>query len=82
VGQVSFILDTWSDQCYGSYLVITMHWIAEAEGSGTLQLKTSLIAFHCLHEGHTGRSMVRTVRHLLDRAGITMKVRRVFYLSD
>jgi len=82
VGQVSFTLDTWSDQRYGSYLVMTVHWIAEAEGSGTLQLKTLLIAFHRLHEGHTGRSMARTVRHLLDRAGVTTKVRRVFYLSD
>ena len=82
MGRVSFTLDIWLDQYYGSYLVITAHWIVEAEGSGTLQLKTALIAFHCLCEDHTGKSMARVVRRLLDRVGVTMKVRQVYYFSD
>ena len=82
MGRVSFTLDTWSDQRYGSYLAMTAHWVVEAEGSGTLQLKMALIAFHCLCEDHTTKSMARVVRHLLDRAGVTTKVRRVCYFSD
>src|SRR6266704_1280550 len=67
--------DTWSDQKRRHYLAITAHWIAEAKGTSSLQLKVALIAFHQLGRSHSGRSIARTVRHLLDRAGVMMKVR-------
>ena len=54
--------------------MITAHWIAKLEGSTSLQLKASLIAFHCLCGGHDGMSLAETVLHLLDRAGVTVKV--------
>lgn len=44
------------------------------EGSTSLQLKASLIAFHRLRGGHDGVSLGKTVFHLLDRAGVTVKV--------
>jgi hypothetical protein len=73
MGQVSFMLDTWSGQRYQLYLAITAYWITDIKG--VLQLKTALIAFHHLCQNHTGKLMARAVRHLLDRAGVTMKVR-------
>jgi hypothetical protein len=75
VGQVSFTLDTWSDQKRRHYLAITAHWIAEAKGTLSLRLKVALIAFHQLGRNLSGQSIARTVRHLLDRAGVTRKVR-------
>jgi len=77
MGQISFTLDTWSDQCRGSFLAVTAHWVASVRGSSALQLKTALIAFHRLRQNHTGKSMARTVMHLLDRADITVKVRQL-----
>jgi hypothetical protein len=78
VGRVSFTLDIWSDQRCGAYLAITAHWIANVEGTTALGFKTALIAFHRLHRRHDGRAIARTVIHLLDRAGVTVKVRRPY----
>jgi len=77
MGQISFTLDTWSDQCRRSFLAVTAHWVASVGGSSALQLKTVLIAFHRLCQNHTGKSMARTIMHLLDRADITVKVRQL-----
>jgi hypothetical protein len=82
VGRVSFTLDTWSDHQQRSYLAITAHWIANIEQSSALELKAALIGFHKLREGHTGKSMARVVVRLLDRAGVTVKVRRQYVLYD
>ena len=76
MGHVSLTADTWSDQSYNSYLAVTAHWVAQVDGTLALQLKTVLIAFHCLEQGHTGQTLAITVMHLLDRAGITLKVRQ------
>jgi len=54
---------------------MTAHWIARVEGSTSLQLKAALIAFHHLCGSHDGVLLVDTVVKLLDRAGITTKVR-------
>jgi len=67
--------DIWSDKNRRPYLAITAHWIACVEGSTSLQLKAVLIAFHCLCGSYDGASLVDTVVKLLDRAGITTKVR-------
>jgi len=77
IGQISFILDTWSHQCHRSFLAVTAYWVASVGGSLALQLKTALIAFHRLHKNYTGKSMARTVMHLLDRADIMVKVRQL-----
>ena len=60
---------------------MTTHWIAQAEG-GSLQLKSALIAFHRLRHSHSGTKLARTVVHLLDRAGVTVKVRHVLPAID
>jgi len=75
VGQVLFTLDLWSDQGIQPFLAITAHWVARVNGTSSLQLKTSLIVFHRVRHNHSGRSLAQTVLYLLDRAGVTMKVR-------
>jgi hypothetical protein len=74
MGQVSFTADIWSNQARVAYLAMTAHWIAKMEETNTLYLKCSLIAFHRLRKKHTGKSLARTVLHLLDRADVTLKV--------
>jgi len=76
MGHVFLMADTWSDQSYNSYLAVTTHWVAQVDGTSALQLKTALITFHCLEQGHTGQMLAITVMHLLDRASITLKVRQ------
>jgi len=82
MGQISFTLDTWSDQRRRSFLAVTAHWVASVEGTSVLQLKMVLIAFHRLRQNHTGKSMARTVMHLLDRADVTVKVRQLYSYRD
>ncbi|KAF8225380.1 hypothetical protein L208DRAFT_1306558, partial [Tricholoma matsutake] len=74
IGRVSFTTDIWLNKNCRPHLAITAHWIAKVEGSTSLQLKASLIAFHRLHGGHDGVSLGKTVFRLLDRAGVTIKV--------
>ena len=76
MGCVSLMADIWSDQSYNSYLAVTAHWVAQVNGTSALQLKTALIAFYCLEQGHTGITLAATLMHLLDRASITLKVRQ------
>ena len=79
MGRVSLTADTWSDQSYNSYLAVTAHWVAQVDGTSALQLKTALIAFHRLEEDHTGQTLAATMMELLDRAGITLKVRQTTF---
>ena len=67
--------DAWSSASLSSYLAVTAHWISEGEGGDSLSLKTALIGFHWLKTQHTRKNVARNVLHLLDRAGITAKVR-------
>jgi len=82
LGQVSFTMDMWSDQLHRPYLAMTAHWIAEAEGASGLELKSALIAFHRMRENHSGNKLAKTVIYLLDRAGVTMKVRQLCSSRD
>ena len=82
LGQVSFTMDIWSDQLRRPYLAMTAHWIAETAGASTLELKSALIAFHHMHENHSGDKLAKTVMYLLDRAGVTVKVCRLCSSSD
>ena len=75
MGQVSFMIDMWSDNPLQSYLAITGHWIARVKGTSSLQLESALIAFHWVRQDHSGKSLANIVLHLLDRAGVTLKVR-------
>ncbi|OJA15350.1 hypothetical protein AZE42_12785, partial [Rhizopogon vesiculosus] len=50
------------------------HWIAKMKEMGGLELKVALIAFHQVKGSHTGKSLARTVRYLLDWADITAKI--------
>jgi len=75
VGRVSFTMDMWSDNPLRSYLAITGHWIARVEGTSSLQLESALIAFHQVRQDHSGESLANIVLRLLDRAGVTLKVR-------
>ena len=56
--QVLFMLDLWLDQGIQPFLTITAHWVARVDRTLSLQLKTSLIAFHCVRHNHSGRSLV------------------------
>jgi hypothetical protein len=75
MGQISFTMDIWSDQNRQAFLALTAHWIAKRGDTDALVLRTALIAFHCLSGRHDGASLADTVLHLLDRAGVTLKVR-------
>ena len=75
MGWVSFTADIWSDPNRRPHLGMTAHWIAKVKGTTSLQLKVSLIAFHRLHGNHDGESLASTILQLLDRAGVTAKVR-------
>jgi hypothetical protein len=81
VGRVSFTMDVWSSKNSQPYLAITAHYIARVglEGTTSLRLKASLIAFHRICGTHDGVSLARTVIDLLDRAGVTVKVG--FYIT-
>lgn len=74
MGRVSFTADIWSDPNRQPFLGMTAHWIGKIEGTNSLQLKASLIAFHRLRGNHDGISLASTVLQLLDRAGVTGKV--------
>jgi hypothetical protein len=71
-GRISVTMDMWSDQNRRSYLAMTAHWITR---TSPLQLRTALIAFHRHHGRHDGKTLANVVLQLLDRAGITLKVR-------
>ena len=75
-GKISFTADLWSDHNLRPFLGMTAHWIAEEEGSSSLQLKSALVAFQRIWGPHDGPSLANVVFRLLDRAGITKKVRR------
>ena len=60
-----------------SYLALTAHWIALDAPSGRLSLRAALIGFHRLKKKHMGVNIARTIIHLLDRAGVTLKVRTI-----
>jgi hypothetical protein len=77
-GRISFTADIWSDSNRRGYLAITSHWIARDKATQRLELKRALLAFHRLHGSHDGKSMAEAALHLLDRAGITAKVRLLF----
>ena len=77
MGEISFTIDTWLDQNRRPYLAITAHWIAQNRETGALKLKAALIAFHRVCGGHDGLSLAGVVLGLLDRAGVTMKVRQL-----
>ncbi|KAJ8581509.1 hypothetical protein M405DRAFT_751700 [Rhizopogon salebrosus TDB-379] len=82
MGQVSFTADIWSNQALAAYLAMTAHWIAKVEETGTLALKGALTSFHRICNKHTGKSLARTVLHLLDRADVTIKVGLTLYLQS
>jgi hypothetical protein len=75
IGQISITADVWSDQNRHPFLAMMAHWIAKVEGTGALQLKTALIAFHHLRGQHDGKTLAENVIKLLDRAQITVKVK-------
>jgi hypothetical protein len=82
MGQISFTIDTWSDQRLQPYLAVTAHWIASVQGTSSLQLKAALIAFHRIRRNHTGKTLARATTHILDRAGITVKVSEICSCDD
>ncbi|KAF8835924.1 hypothetical protein BDN67DRAFT_912139, partial [Paxillus ammoniavirescens] len=56
------------------FLVVTAHWISEEPNTGTLKLKSVLLAFHRIHGNHSGKSLAKTILYLLDHAKTTVKV--------
>lgn len=70
-------MDTWSDQNCQPYLAMTAHWIAKVGEMAALRTKVALLTFHCVCGTHNGPNLVKIVTDLLDRAGITVKVKIV-----
>jgi len=68
-------VDVWSDSNRRGYLAITCHWLARDKATRQLQLRRALIAFHRLRGGHDGKTMANVALHLLDRIGVTAKMR-------
>jgi len=66
--------DIWSDQNCQPYLAITTHWIAKIEDTTALKLVLALIAFHRVFRRQDGKSLMKIIIELLDRAEITVKV--------
>jgi hypothetical protein len=64
------------------YLALTSHWIATDKVTGRLALKAALIGFHRLKNKHSGHNIARAIQYLLDRAGVTLKVRISRYISS
>jgi hypothetical protein len=75
-------MDAWSDHNRRSYLAITAHWIGRVSETTSLQPKAALIAFHRLRGGHDGKSLGKVAVGLLDRAGVTVKVRTQFSYAN
>jgi len=74
-------MDLWSDPNLSPYMAITSHWIQvetiqTVDGpQHTLKLRTDLIGFHHVPGRHTGEHLAEAFHHILDRIGITSKVR-------
>ncbi|KAF8834224.1 hypothetical protein BDN67DRAFT_864113, partial [Paxillus ammoniavirescens] len=45
-GQISHTADIWLNDNQRPFLVMTAHWISEEPSTGTLKLKSVLLAFH------------------------------------
>ncbi|KIK16438.1 hypothetical protein PISMIDRAFT_75398, partial [Pisolithus microcarpus 441] len=45
-GHISHTADIWSDHNRHPFLAMTAHWIAEEAGTGSLRLRSALLAFH------------------------------------
>ena len=82
VRQISSTMDIWSDNNLWPYMALTAHWIARVTGTSSLQLKVALIMFHRLRGNHNDETLAATVLQLLDRAGITGKVRDYILASN
>ena len=73
-GHISYTMDIWSNNNWCSFLAVTTHWIVEDPSSGSLKLRSALLAFHQIHGDHTSQSLAKIDLHLLDRAKTTAKV--------
>ena len=71
---ISHTVDIWSNNNWHSFLAVTAHWIAKDPSSGSLKLRSALLAFHQIHGDHTSQSLAKIVLHLLDRAKTTAKI--------
>ncbi|KIK23198.1 hypothetical protein PISMIDRAFT_101015, partial [Pisolithus microcarpus 441] len=65
-GCISHTADIWSDHNRHPFLAMTVHWIAEEAGTGSLRLRSALLAFHQICGSHTGKSLAKTILYLLD----------------
>jgi len=65
--------DIYSTKARYPFLAITAHWIHREKSTNGLQLRSALIAFHCLQGSHNRARLAQVVLHLLDRVGITVK---------
>ncbi|KAF8834807.1 hypothetical protein BDN67DRAFT_914167, partial [Paxillus ammoniavirescens] len=71
---ISHTADIWSNDNRRPFLAMTAHWISEEPSTGTLKLKSVLLAFHRIRGNHSGKSLAKTILYLLDRAKTTAKV--------
>jgi hypothetical protein len=74
LGRVSFTSDIWSRQNLESYMAITAHYMAKMPNTGTLVLKSQLIAFRRLQGSHTGENIGKVFVSVVKEIGCLHKV--------
>lgn len=80
LGRVSFTADTWSASNRAGFLALTAHWIAE-DSDNCLVLRSALIGFTRMKGSHDGSLLAQTILALLDRVGVTTKVRFSLFIA-
>ena len=75
LGEISFTADFWSDPNRRSFFAITAHWLARHPSGTGLDFRIALIAFHRVGKAHTGQVIASEAMALLDRVGVTSRVR-------
>jgi hypothetical protein len=61
---------------------LTAHWIRKADQTNSLESKVALLAFHRIQGCHDGENLANVVLALLDRAGITVKVKMLLSITN
>jgi hypothetical protein len=64
-------------------MAVTAHWIHKttaADGTEQLKLRSDLVGFHKIPGRHNGNHLAHCFLYVLDRIGVTHKVRFFFLL--
>lgn len=70
-------MDLWSDRDMKSKMAMTAHYLLRlmTPNGEKLVLRTSLVGFHYVKGSHNAEKLAKNMLYLMNRAGITQKVR-------